>query len=88
MLHHLCGQHVEEPPEEASNSKVAKLDPLVGKISGVDAEVGKDECRYNHRCKEANIESVDYVMNIRLVLLQQSVSKGPAYDAKNTINVG
>jgi hypothetical protein len=29
LLHHLSGQHVEEPPEEASNSKVAKLDPLV-----------------------------------------------------------
>jgi hypothetical protein len=79
---------VEEPPKESTDAKVSKLDPLICQVCGVDAEVTKDKGGNHHCSEETYIKGVHYVVNISFVLLEQHVRKSPAYDAKDTINIG
>lgn len=79
---------MEEPPEEAGDCEVTELNPLISQVCRMDAEVTEDESRNHHCCKETDIESVNTVVYIRLILLEKSVSEGPASDTKDAINVG
>ena len=79
---------MEEPPEEACHAEVGELNPLVGELCWVDAEVAQNEGWDNHCSEETYIPGIDAMVNIGLVLLQESVSYSPTYDAKNAINVG
>lgn len=64
------GEGVEEPPEEASHTKISELDPFVGEFGWVDTKIAQDESWDNHGSKEANIPCVNAVMNESSILLQ------------------
>ena len=59
MLKNLGGKRVEEPPEEACDTEISELDPLVCKLSRVDAEIAKYESRDNHGGNETYIEGIN-----------------------------
>lgn len=79
---------MEQPPEEACYTKVTELNPFVCQVSRVNAEVAKNEGWDDHGSKEAYIECVDRVVNVGFILLKESISKGPAHNAKHAIDIG
>ncbi len=87
MFHHLRGEHVEQPPEEAGDAEVAELDPLISKVGRMDAEVAENERGDYHRCKEPDVERVHRVVHVRLVLLKQCVCEPPTNNAQYTTDV-
>lgn len=79
---------MEEPPEEACDTEVCELDPLISELSGMDAKVSKDKGWHDHGSEEPDVEGVDSVMNIGFVLLQKRISTAPADYRQDAIDVG
>ena len=77
---------MEQPPEETTAYKVEELEPFISEPLLMDREEDQDEGGDYESRHKSDVESVNVVIDIRLLFLQDHISDCPEDDRKYSID--